>query len=153
MMPADSDPNFSYSWRPLPGSLPGQSARRDPLIPDTILTHMFEHKGAIFEEYEGDEYRNRLPKRKTPLRCEINAGFPEGHGLEIVEGFNWQFFCHCESLICFGTIVLVVSFMASWKKADNVSTAFTGGSFFFAAGQVGYIRAFTVPEMLELWRY
>ncbi|CZR52835.1 uncharacterized protein PAC_02712 [Phialocephala subalpina] len=147
MMPPEPDKDFVYSWRA------SNPIRQDPLIPDCILNHIFSHPNTIIEENPGEELRLRLPKRKAPLRCVPDQGFPEGWGLEWEEGFNWQFFYHCESLVCFFTLVFVVLWIALWKKDDNVSTAFTGGAFFLAAGRGGYLFALAVPEMFEFWRY
>lgn len=149
-MPPELDVNYEYSWRPW------SDKREDPLIPDSILFHMMVHPKGVIKQLEGEEYRRRLPKRKTELAYDNDEhGFPYGWGLEFQQGFHWRFFLSCELL---GFLLTLIA-MGLWigiskaRKADSVPAASTIGAFLLRVPQLGYVFALTLSTGIPHWKY
>lgn len=90
-----------------------------------------------------DECYNRLPKRLRELKYVPNGGYPDGWGLEFVEGFNWSFFLHCELFIIFVNVVVVALYYGLMR---STGTAFSIGSWIFAMGQFLYAVVLELSE-------
>ena len=147
-MPHEDDEDFVY------GCLPPQDKNLTPLLADDILWHFFCHpRGSIHSNVCDYECRNRLPKRTRPLHFCSNEGYPTGWGVEIVEGYNWRLFYHCESLIAVIALIFPCLWIVCAGTDDRVPTAFTIGQWMFGAGQVLSLLMLGLSEMLAVWRY
>jgi len=144
MMPSGYNPDYSFSFNP------PYEPDRGPFLGDQILLHKFLHPEGIIPCKSSPcpeiETRNRLPKRLRPLDFP-EVGFPQGWGVEFVEGFKWNVLFLWESFILLlGTLVPILWCLCR-RGPDRSQDAFTIGSWIFGAGQLVYVMAMAASEI------
>ena len=133
--------------------IPLEENHATPVLHDSILwDFFFNPEGSINSGVSDHECRNRLPKRTSPLIFRPNEGYPIGHGIEFVEGFNWRFLLYCESSIGLLAVLFPFLWMLFSGKPDKVATALAAGQWIFGAGQVFYVVILALSESLLLLR-
>ena len=133
---------------------PLEEQQATPDLHDYILWHFFCYpEESINGSVSDRECRNKLPKRTSPLTIRPNEGYPIGHGIEFVEGFNWRFLLYCECSIGLFALLFPLLWMLFSGKPDKVSTALAAGQWIFGAGQVLYVIILAFSESLLIFRY
>ena len=104
-------------------------------------------------EDSGNEFRSRLPRRKSRLTSQRGCRFRTGYGIEIQECINWKVFAVVELFILLVSTVFPLLWVALAQSSDRVSTAFTIGQWCFALMNGIWAVGIVLAELVSSWKY